>query len=71
MFKKSLSHAGLAFLLIRDNNSGYLQTGTLVNSEDSDEMPHNAAFHQGLNCLLKIKIILRDRNILKFRNFDL
>ena len=27
-------------------------TGTLTNSEDSDEMPHNAAFHQGLHCLL-------------------
>ena len=26
--------------------------GTLVNSEDPDEMPHNAAFHQGLLCLL-------------------
>ena len=27
--------------------------GTLANSEDSDEMPHNAAFHQGLHCLLR------------------
>ena len=26
--------------------------GTLANSEDPDEMPHNAAFHQGLHCLL-------------------
>ena len=26
--------------------------GTLANSEDSDEMQHNAAFHQGLHCLL-------------------
>ena len=25
--------------------------GTLVNSEDPDEMPHNVAFHQCLNCL--------------------
>ena len=25
---------------------------TLANSEDPDEMPHNAAFHQGLRCLL-------------------
>ena len=25
---------------------------TLANSEDLDEMLHNAAFHQGRNCLL-------------------
>ena len=28
-----------------------LGTGTLVNCEDPGEMPHNAAFHQGLHCL--------------------
>ena len=27
--------------------------GTLVNSEDPDEIPHNAAFHQGLHCYLR------------------
>ena len=27
--------------------------GTLANSEDPDEMLHNAAFHQGLHCLLR------------------
>ena len=26
--------------------------GTLANSEDPDEMQHNAAFHQGLHYLL-------------------
>ena len=25
--------------------------GTLINSDGPDEMPHNAAFHQGLHCL--------------------
>ena len=25
----------------------------MANSEDSVEMPHNAAFHQGLHCLLR------------------
>ena len=25
---------------------------TFINSEDPDEMPHYAAFHQGLYCLL-------------------
>ena len=29
--------------------------GTLANSEDLDEMQHNAAFHQGLHCLLCLK----------------
>ena len=28
---------------------------TLVNGEDPDEMQHNAAFHQGLHYLLKLK----------------
>ena len=27
----------------------------LANSEDPDEMQHNAAFHQGLHCLLQLK----------------
>ena len=27
--------------------------GTLAKSEDQDEMPHNAAFHQGLHYLLR------------------
>ena len=26
--------------------------GTLANNDDPDEMQHNAAFHQGLYCLL-------------------
>ena len=35
--------------------------GTLANSEDPDEMLHNAAFHQGLHvCLLKM--IFRDNS---------
>ena len=29
--------------------------GTLANSEDPDKMQHNAAFHQGLHCLLRLK----------------
>ena len=39
--------------------------GTLANSEDPDKMQHNAAFHQGLHCLLRIirlKQTLSDRN---------
>ena len=28
---------------------------TLANSEDQDEIQHNAAFHQGLHCLLRLK----------------
>ena len=30
---------------------GYHKTGTSANSEDPDEMQHNAAFHLGLHCL--------------------
>ena len=29
--------------------------GTLANGEDPDEMQHNATFHQGLHCLLRLK----------------
>ena len=29
--------------------------GTLPNSEGTDEIQHNAAFHQGLHCLLGLK----------------
>ena len=29
--------------------------GTLANSEDPDEMQHNAAFHQCLHCFLILK----------------
>ena len=29
--------------------------GTLANSEDPDEMQQNAAFHQGLPCLPRLK----------------
>ena len=32
--------------------------GTFTNSEDQDEMQHNAAFHQGLHCLLRYNIYL-------------
>ena len=29
--------------------------GTLANSEYPDEMQHDAAFHQGMHCLLRLK----------------
>ena len=29
--------------------------GTLTNSEEPGEMPHNAAFHQNLHCLIMSK----------------
>ena len=36
--------------------------GTLTNSDDPDETPHNdnAAFHLGLLCLLKVKWIFKE-----------
>ena len=37
--------------------------GTLTNSEEPDEMAHNARFHQKLHSLsLKVKTILMNRN---------
>ena len=34
-------------------HSRYWLAGTLANTEDLDEMPHKAAFHQGSHCLLR------------------
>ena len=42
----------LGFELLHTGNQ---KTGTLANSEDPDEMPQHAAFHQVLYCLLKLK----------------
>ena len=36
---------------------------TFGNSEDPDEMQHNAAFHQGLRCKGKKDIQTKDFNI--------
>ena len=39
--------------------------GIFTNSEDPDEMPHNVAFHQGLNCCKgKNDLQTKDYNIL-------
>ena len=32
------------------SNQTHYQMVTLANSEDPDEMPHHAAFHQGMHC---------------------
>ena len=42
-------------LSVHHFNSGYRYTGTLADSVDLDEMPHKAAFHQGMHCLLRYK----------------
>ena len=39
-----------------------------VNSEDSDEMQHNAEFHLGLHC--KGKKIFRQKNTIFFENYS-
>ena len=36
--------------------------GTFANSEDPDEMPHNAAFHQGICTVCQNKINLQTTN---------
>ena len=43
----------------------------LANSEDPDEMPHNAAFHQGLHCLPRPKPIFRKENTILFEKYNL
>ena len=45
--------------------------GTLTNSKDPDEMQHNAAFHQGLHCLQKVKNIFLQENTIFFENYNL
>ena len=46
--------------------------GPMANSEDPDEMPHKAAFHQGLHCLFaKKKWIYRERRTIFLRNYSL
>ena len=42
-------------VLLNPLYTGNHKTGILASSEDSNEMPHNAAFHQGLHCLLRQK----------------
>ena len=45
---------------------------TLANSEDPDEMLHNAAFHRGLQCLLgQKKGSFLKRNTILFGNYNL
>ena len=41
------------WLLINPLKTRNPKMGTLANSEDPDEMLHDAAFHQGLHCLLR------------------
>ena len=46
----------MLILFIRDTS---VIRGTLVNSDDLDEMLHNAAFHQGLHRLLRNIILYK------------
>ena len=36
-------------------HTGESEMSALANSDDPDQMPHNAAFHLGLHCLLRQK----------------
>ena len=47
--------------------------GSFTNSEDPDEMQHNAAFHQGLqsSLLVKVKISSEKRIQFFFSNYNL
>ena len=44
---------------------------TFINSEDPDEMPHYAAFHQGLYCLLGKKDLQTKKTNTTFKNYNL
>ena len=44
---------------------------TLANSEDPDEMPHIAAFHQGLYCLPRQKRYIEKEMQFSFSNYNL
>ena len=46
-------------------------TSTLTNSDDPDEMQHNAAFHQGLHCFLRLKKSSYNRIQNCFVNYNL
>ena len=45
---------------------GNPQMSTFANSEDPDEMQHNAAFHQGLHCFYFGKTDLQTKNRITF-----
>ena len=44
---------------------------TFANSEDPDEMQHNAAFHQGLHCLFSLKRSSDKKKTIFFENHNL
>ena len=45
----------LTFFILETHTRWVVVLGTLTNSVDPDEMQHNAAFHLGLHCLLRLK----------------
>ena len=45
--------------------------GTFANSEDPDEMQHDAAFHQGLHCMLRLRHPSGKEKHQNFENFTL
>ena len=48
-----------------------MATNKQANYEEPDKMMLKTTFHQGSALFAKIKIMFRDRNILKLINFDL
>ena len=50
---------------------GNPKTGIFTNSEDPDEMPHNAAFHQGLHVLFGKKDLQTKNAIFFFKSYSL
>ena len=52
---KQIIPFNLPALLFNPLYTGNPSTGSLAKGEDPDEMQHNAAFHQGQHCLLRLK----------------
>ena len=53
--KPQSGNSSLYFFLFNPLCTGNPKKGTLANTEDPDEMQHNAAFHQGLHGLQRLK----------------
>ena len=65
---ETISRPYTLFNLLYTSNS---KMRTLTNSEDPDEMPHDAAFQQGLHCCSRTKKSFKERNTILFGNNNL
>ena len=62
-----MAFPGLFSFSLNPLYTGKHEMGILANSEDPDEMQHNAAFHQGLHCLQRLKKPSGTKNIMIYK----